>query len=363
MGAAAGYRPHASAGSSGAAPSLARVERPSAASIRFPSRGGSPARALGVRLLMALVLIGLVTAVAYADRSGYRDLDGSVSLLDCLYYATVSITTTGYGDIVPLSDSARLLTTFVVTPLRVLFLILLVGTTLEFLASATRANLKRRIWRRKLHDHVVICGFGTKGRSALHSLVGTGKSIDQIVVIDDRVEAIEAASREGVTGVLGNAARRDVLLEAAAPEASALIVATNSDDTSVLVTLTARELAPHATITAAAREEENVPLLRHSGANTVVTSASAAGRLLGLGTTAPEVVETLEDLLSSGSGIDLVAERADAEQAGPLPKADRRCGGPILMVYRNGRRLLRGDPELDEVRSGDTVVHVVTHSR
>jgi voltage-gated potassium channel len=329
----------------------------SAANIHFPSRSGSPARALGGRLLIALALVGLVTAVAYADRGGYRDLDGSVSLLDCLYYATVSITTTGYGDIVPVSDSARLLTTFVVTPLRVLFLILLVGTTLEFLASATRANLRRRIWRRKLNDHTVICGFGTKGRSALSSLIGTGTGLDQIVVIDERPEAIEIATREGVTAVLGNAARRDVLTEAAVPEAVAVIVATDRDDTSVLVTLTARELAPNATITAAAREEDNVPLLRHSGANTVVTSASAAGRLLGLGTSAPEVVETLEDLLSSGSGIDLVAEMVGEAEAGPIAEADRRCGGPVLMVYREGRALRRG--QLEEVKPGDKVVHVL----
>jgi voltage-gated potassium channel len=329
-----------------------------AENIRFPSRTGSPARALGWRLLVALGLIGLVTAVAYADRGGYRDLDGSVSLLDCLYYSTVSITTTGYGDIVPVSDSARLLTTFVVTPLRVLFLILLVGTTLEFLASATRANLRRRIWRRKLHDHTVICGFGTKGRSALRSLVGTGTGLDQIVVVDERPEAIEAATHEGVTGILGNAARRDVLTEAEISNAVAVIVATDRDDTSVLVTLTARELAPNATITAAAREEDNVPLLRHSGANTVVTSASAAGRLLGLGTSSPEVVETLEDLLSSGSGIDLVAEVVDAEQAGPIAQADLRCGGPVLMAYRDGKPLRRGQEGLEEVKPGDTVVHV-----
>jgi voltage-gated potassium channel len=331
----------------------------SAANIHFPSRSGSPARALGARLLVALTLVGLVTAVAYVDRSGYRDLDGSVSLLDCLYYATVSITTTGYGDIVPVSDSARLLTTFIVTPLRVLFLILLVGTTLEFLASATRANLRRRVWRRKLHDHVVICGFGTKGRSALQSLVGTGTNLDQIVVIDERQEAIEIATRDGVTGVLGSAARRDVLMEAAVPEAVAIIVATDRDDTSVLVTLTARELAPQATITAAAREEENVPLLRHSGADTIVTSASAAGRLLGLGTSSPEVVATLEDLLSSGSGIDLVAEVVGEREAGPIDEADKRCGGPVLMVYRDGQPLRRGEDGLREVKPGDTVVHVL----
>lgn len=330
-----------------------------AENIHFPSRTGSPARALGWRLALALALVGLVTLVAYADRGGYRDVDGSVSLLDCLYYATVSITTTGYGDIVPVSDSARLLTTFVVTPLRVLFLILLVGTTLEFLASATRANLRRRIWRRKLHDHVVICGFGTKGRAALQSLLGTGTGIDQIVVIDDRTEAIEIATRDGVTAVLGDATHRDVLNEAAVPEAVAVIVATDRDDTSVLVTLTARELAPRATITASAREEDNVPLLRHSGADTVVTSASAAGRLLGLGTASPEVVETLEDLLSSGSGIDLVAEVVGEAEAGPIEQADQRCGGPVLMAYRGGRALRRGDAELAAVEPGDKVVHVV----
>jgi voltage-gated potassium channel len=330
--------------------------------IRFPTPEASPGRSLGVRLLIATTLVGMVTAVAYIDRAGYRDLDGSpVSLLDCLYYATVSITTTGYGDITPVTDTARLLTTFVVTPLRVLFLILLVGTTVEFLASATRANLRRRFWRRKLHEHTVICGFGTKGRSAVRSLVGTGTSLEQIVVIDERAEAVEAAAREGLAGVHGSATSREVLLEARTPEASAVIVAANRDDTSVLITLTARELAPNATITAAAREEENVPLLRHSGADTVVTSASAAGRLLGLGTAAPEVVEVLEDLLSSGSGVDLVAEEISADDAGPIAEVDRRCGGPVLMVYRGGQQLRRGSSELATIEPGDRVVHVICH--
>ena len=106
-------------------------------------------------------------------------------------------------------------------------------------------------------------------------------------------------------------------------------------------------------------EEDNVPLLRHSGADTVVTSASAAGRLLGLGTGSPEVVETLEDLLSSGSGIDLVAEVVGADQAGPIEQADQRCGGPVLMAYRDGKPLRRGQKGLEEVEPGDTVVHIL----
>ena len=55
----------------------------------------------------------------------------------------------------------------------------------------------------------------------------------------------------------GDANRSEVLRLAGAQHAAAIIVATSSDDTAVLVTLTARELAPNAKIIAAIREAEN----------------------------------------------------------------------------------------------------------
>ena len=61
-----------------------------------------------------------------------------MDLLDAFYYSTVTITTTGYGDVRPVSDEARLVTTILVTPARILFLIILVGTTLEILAERSR---------------------------------------------------------------------------------------------------------------------------------------------------------------------------------------------------------------------------------
>jgi len=85
-----------------------------------------------------------------------------------------------------------------------------------------------------------------------------------------------------------------------------VVVAVSRDDAAVLATLTARELNPSATIVAAVREDENAHLLHESGASSVITSSSAAGRLLGLATTAPHITEVLEDLLSVGSGLDIV---------------------------------------------------------
>ena len=55
-----------------------------------------------VRIGIALGLILFVALLTYAGRDGYVDPeDDSVSLLDAFYYSTVSITTTGYGDVRP----------------------------------------------------------------------------------------------------------------------------------------------------------------------------------------------------------------------------------------------------------------------
>jgi voltage-gated potassium channel len=109
---------------------------------------------------MALACMAATVAIVYADRGGYHDnADGTVSFLDSVYYATVTLSTTGYGDIVPYSASARLSNVLLVTPLRVLFLIILVGTTLEVLTERTREQYRQQRWRSAVRDHTVIVGY------------------------------------------------------------------------------------------------------------------------------------------------------------------------------------------------------------
>ncbi len=102
--------------------------------VVFPNPATDPLRALARRLAVALGLLLVVALITWLGRDGYRDADGgAVSALDALYYASVSVTTTGYGDITPITPGARAWTALVVTPARVLFLIVLVGTTIEVL--------------------------------------------------------------------------------------------------------------------------------------------------------------------------------------------------------------------------------------
>ena len=327
--------------------------------VELPGGRRHPLRTIGERLALAFGLVVLVALLAYLGRDGYVDpADGSVSLLDAFYYSTVTITTTGYGDIRPVSDGARLVTTVLVTPARILFLILLVGTTLEVLTERTRHAYRLSRWRRKLKDHVIICGFGTKGRAAATTLLGHGYKPEQIVVVDESPSARSKATSMGLSAVAGSATTQHALIDAGIAEAAAVVVAVDRDDAAVLATLTARELNPGANLVGAVREDENAHLLHESGANSVITSSSSAGRLLGLATTTPDVAQVLEDLLSVGAGLDIVQRPVTEAEVGPLE--DVRSRNPVVAVARGGRLLRFDDPEAARIETGDALVEVVS---
>ena len=81
--------------------------------IKMPDSGISPLVSLLRRLALALGALVATALIVYFGRDGYLDnnSDTPISLADAFYYATVSVSTTGYGDIVPVSDQARLITT------------------------------------------------------------------------------------------------------------------------------------------------------------------------------------------------------------------------------------------------------------
>ena len=105
--------------------------------LRIPEKFVPPVRRIARRLFYALAALFTAAIVVYLDRDGYNNAAGTrLTFLDCLYYATVSLSTTGYGDIAPFSERARLLNVLVITPLRFAFLIVLIGTTVETLTAA-----------------------------------------------------------------------------------------------------------------------------------------------------------------------------------------------------------------------------------
>jgi voltage-gated potassium channel len=330
-------------------------------SVGLPARPVGPIIAITRRLLAALAILLAVVAVVLIDRDGYRDVTGDrIGVIDAFYYTTVTLSTTGYGDVTPVSSGARLINVLFVTPARVLFLIILVGTTLEVLTERSREQFRIRRWRSRVREHVVVCGYGTKGRSAVAALQEDGTRQDRIVVVEQDGNAAKEATSRGLVVVHGSSSRSEVLRQAEIGTAKAVIVATDTDDATVLTVLTARDLAPHAWIVAAVRETENIPLVQQSGADQVVVSSATAGRLLGLSTSAPQLVTVIEDLLTASTGIALTVRPVRPEEVGRAPG---ELGQPVAAVVRGGTLRNYGDPSVQRLDHGDRLVCIADVDR
>ncbi|SFO03570.1 voltage-gated potassium channel [Geodermatophilus obscurus] len=327
--------------------------------VRIAHEEPTPVRQVMRRVLLAAFFLALTVFIVWIDRDSYRDGDEvGITLVDAIYYSTVTLSTTGYGDITPITETARLVNILFITPLRVMFLIVLIGTTLEALTARSREEFRIRRWRSRVRQHVIVCGYGTKGRSAVRSLQATGTPLDSIVIVDNDQRAIDEANSIGLTGIVGDAGRTDVLRRAHVERARAVIVAANRDDAAVLITLTVRQLNPSVPITTSVREEENASLLRQSGADTVITTSATSGRLLGLSTDSPRVVSVVEDLLTGGQGLDLSQRPVTSGEVGLGPRDLRDI---VLSVTRGGRTLRFDDPLIGTLQSEDVLVVVRSH--
>ncbi len=275
--------------------------------------------------------------------------------IDAIYYTTVTLSTTGYGDIAPVAPHARLINAFIITPARIAFLVLLIGTTLEVLASQGRELFRISRWRKSMGHHVVVVGYGTKGRSAVETLISNGQSRESVVIVDPGQAAMTDAHEDGLAVVAGDATRREVLRRAGVAEADQVIITTNRDDSNVLAILTVRQLNPDVYIVSSAREHENAPLMKQSGANSVITSSDAVGRLLGVSSLSPTLGSVMEDLLTYGEGLEVAERDLLVTEVGKQPQS---LPDQVIAVVRDEKVYRYFDPVVTQLARGDRLVVV-----
>jgi len=246
------------------------------------------------RVLLAFGLIGIALAVHWFDRGGLHDnVDGAISFADVLYFTMITVTTVGYGDIVPVTQQARLFDTFVVTPIRLFVWLIFLGTAYNFLLRRVWEKWRMNTIQRHLQGHVVVAGYGTSGSEAVSELVRRGADPKTIVVVDADLAALRSARECGATVMEGDATRNAALEAVQVARAKAIIVSAGRDDTSILIVLTARRLAPAVPISVVIRSEDNEAIAQQAGADTVINPASFAGLLLAGSTHGAHLAEYL----------------------------------------------------------------------
>ena len=207
-----------------------------------------------------------------------------------------------------------------------------------------------------MRNHVVVIGYGTKGRSAINTLRRHGEVDDRIVVIDSSEVAVSEANLDGLAAFLGDGTHRDLLRRAEVSKARKVIICLSRDDAAILTTLTVRQLNPGAGIVVSVREQDNVPLVRQSGATSVVTSSDTVGRLLGLSAVGPELGAIIQDLLTAGTGLEVSQRQATAHEVGQSPNS--LTGERVIGILRNGTLRRFYDSTAGRIETGDQLIVV-----
>ena len=318
----------------------------------------SPWVSLAWRLALVVVLLVFVVAVHWFERDGLRDNhDGHVSFVDVFYFTMVSITTTGYGDIVPISDHTRTFDAVVVTPIRIFFVLIFLGTAYQFVLRRTWDKWVMARIQKRLKNHIVVAGFGTTGSETVGELIARGTDPDCIVVIDQQLEALESAEALGCNVLQADATRDSTLGAVQIAQARVLVISAGRDDTSILICLTARHLAPELRISVTVRAEDNELLARQAGATTVINPVSFAGLLLAGSASGPTVSDYIADLASTHGRVRLAEREAMPEEYGtPLSELATGLG---VRIYRDGKPIGFWEPASKALQAGDRIVEIV----
>ncbi|HUQ62211.1 MAG TPA: potassium channel protein [Acidimicrobiales bacterium] len=241
-----------------------------------------------VRIPLALLAFTLVYGTV-----GYAVLE-HFSILDSVYMTLTTLTTVGFGEIHPLSQSGRVFTMTVIV-FGVLGTFGLLAEFTALLASGQVGKfLERRSMQREIRDlehHYVICAYGRVGRAAAQELVEQGA---QVVVIESKVELEPMLVQSGLPYLVADPTQESVLEEAGIHRAEALLCAVDSDAINVYITLTARAMNPNLFIIARASSPDAVDKLERAGSNRVVSPYTVSGaRMASLGLS-PAVIEFAE---------------------------------------------------------------------
>jgi len=270
----------------------------------------------------------------------------------------ISVTTTGFGDIAPVTDRARMIEAIVVTPVRVAVIFIFVGAAYSFVIKRSWEKWHMARIQEKLSGHIVVLGFGVSGSEAVCELIERGTDPTSIVVMDPSAERLEKAEALGCNVIQGDASRDESLEAVRIKQAQTVLVSAGRDDSSILIVLTVRHLAPNVPISVVVRAADNELLARQAGADNVINPVRFTGLLLAGSARGAHIAEYMSDLASVTGRVQLVEREVLPEEVGRSLN-DLASGGRGLRIYRNGAACGFWEAETKALQIGDIIVEIL----
>jgi voltage-gated potassium channel len=307
--------------------------------------------------VLLLVALALVTSVTFALAEG-------ASFSQSIYWAVVTMTTVGYGDVTPVTTGGRITGMFLATAGVSLY-----GYAATAIASiATTASLSEVLGMgtSDKENHFLICGWGPESEVVLSELLVAGKPVVVIAETQEDVLHIKRrASRSPITTIHGDPSKKDVLLQANADKARVVILSMDDDSKNIITALHIRKLNPAARVIVKTERAELKETMKVAGVTYVSTPREMGGRLIASAAFEPEVANFLEDITSAvdEAGYDLRQYPVPDSHASTVEALSRQLrhetGAALLAlcVKSNGDWMIHPNPSLERrIEPGSIVI-------
>lgn len=310
---------------------------------------------------VAEIVIAIATVIGIGI-TGYMTF-AHYPLFEAAYMALTTITTIGYGEVLPLGPAGRVFNMF--------YIVIGVATVLVAFGVLTQAMIelelsgylqKRR--RRRMIDnlksHFIVCGYGRVGRSASEELKKSGVPI---LVVDRNEERVERALQAGLLAVAADSTRDEVLRDVGIDRARGLIAALATDADNTYLILTAKALNPLLPVATRVSEEESERKLRRAGADVVFAPYTITGQRLSQSLLKPHVNEFIDFTTGNDMGLDIRIEQVQVSATSEyvsksLRQAQLRAdlGVIVLAIRKVSGQMIFNPPADAEIGAGDHLI-------
>jgi len=283
------------------------------------------------------------------------------NLLDSFYMTIITISTTGYEEVHPLSAVGRFFTSILI--------IAGVGTIAYAGGRAAQLIIETQILRRRrmskkvehLHQHFIVCGFGRMGKHICNELKMANVPF---VVIEKDESLFDLLNELGYLYVLGDATNDEILLKAGIQRAKGLVAVLPTEAENVFTVLSAKVLNPRLFVVSRAVEEETESKLLRAGADRVVKPYEIGGVRMAMMLLRPAVVDFI-DIIARKQGVDLNIEEIEVTEKSPLigktlaeSPIRKELNIMIIAIFRKDGKYIYNPRSSMAIQAGDKLIAI-----
>ncbi len=205
-------------------------------------------------------------------------------LVTALYYSMVTMSTVGYGDIVPQTSEAKLFTVSIIVLGVAVFATSLTAVIAPLVSNSLQRIITRKGKDMKREKHFVVVGNTALAVNTWRELAKRGRSVTRVLR-----KAPDDAELGDVDVVIGDPGNVEVLRQAGADRADAVLAMLDDDSENAFVVLAVRELGGNARTIAAVNDAYHLERIKLVQPDVMITPQVLGGELTAMLLTGEEV--------------------------------------------------------------------------